>query len=86
MLERSTPGRARRAHLNMLESLPLFIALVLVAHIANRGNGVTLLGEALFFWARLVYAIIYIVGIPWLRTLVWAVSVAGLILIFSQLL
>lgn len=79
-------GRARRAHLNMLENLPLFIALVLVAHIANRGDGVTLLGEQLFFWARLVYAIVYIVGVPWLRTLIWAVSVVGLVLIFSRLL
>lgn len=79
-------GRAQRAHRNMLENLPLFIALVLVAHIANRGNGVTLLGEELFFWARLVYAIVYIAGVPWVRTLLWAVSVVGLILIFSQLL
>jgi uncharacterized MAPEG superfamily protein len=79
-------ARARRAHLNMLESLPLFIALVVVAHIANRANEVTLLGELLFFWARLAYAIVYIAGIPWLRTLVWGVSVVGLVLIFTQLL
>lgn len=78
-------GRARRAHWNMLENLPLFIALVLVAHISNRADGVTLLGEQLFFWARLVYAIVYIAGIAWVRTLLWAVSVVGLILIFSQL-
>ena len=38
-------GRAQRAHRNMLENLPLFIALVLVAHIANRANGTSLLGE-----------------------------------------
>ena len=31
-------GRAQRAHRNMLESLPLFIALVLVAHIAGKVN------------------------------------------------
>jgi uncharacterized MAPEG superfamily protein len=79
-------SRAQRAHRNMLESLPLFIALVVVAHIANRANEGTLLGELLFFWARLVYAIVYIVGIPWLRTLVWGVSVVGLVLIFTQLL
>ncbi len=79
-------GRARRAHWNMLENLPLFIALVLAAHISNRGNGVTLLGEELFLWARLAHAIIYIVGIPWARTLAYIVSVIGLFLIFSQLL
>ena len=34
-------GRARRAHLNMLENLPLFIALALVAHVAGRENAMT---------------------------------------------
>ena len=78
-------GRAQRAHRNMLESLPLFIALVLVAQVTSHANATTALGAQLFFWARLVYAIVYIVGIPWLRTLVWAVSVVGLLLIFAQL-
>ena len=29
---------------------------------------------------------IYIIGIPWLRTAAWAVSLIGLVLIFTQLL
>ena len=77
-------GRARRAHLNMLESLPLFIALVLVAQIAGRTNPTTLLGCQLFFWGRLGHWLIYLAGIPWLRTLAWAASVIGLIMIFVQ--
>jgi uncharacterized MAPEG superfamily protein len=79
-------GRAQRAHRNMLENLPLFIGLVLVAHIAGRANPMTLLGAQLFFWARLVYAVVYVAGVPWVRTAVWAVSAVGLILIFLQLL
>jgi len=78
-------GRAARAHHNMLENLVLFAALVLVAVAAGRTNGTTLLGAQLFFWARLVYAVVYLAGIPWLRTAVWLVSVVGLALIFSQL-
>jgi uncharacterized MAPEG superfamily protein len=77
-------GRAARAHRNMLESLVLFAVLVLVAQAAGISNGATMLGAQLFFWARLVYAVIYVVGLPWVRTLVWAVSVVGLLLIFSQ--
>ena len=76
--------RAQRAHANMLESLPLFIALVLVAHISNLANGTSLFGEQLFFWARLLHAIVYVVGIPWVRTLLWAISVIGMLLIFRQ--
>ena len=37
-------GRSRRAHLNMLESLPLFIGLVLIAQIVSKTNGATLTG------------------------------------------
>jgi len=78
-------GRAQRAHRNMLESLPLFIALVLIAQATGHANAMTALGAQLFFWARLVYAIVYVAGIPWLRTLVWFVSIVGLVLIFQQL-
>ncbi|HYM71736.1 MAG TPA: MAPEG family protein [Stellaceae bacterium] len=79
-------GRAQRAHRNMLENLPLFIALVVIAQIAGKADATTLLGAQLFFWARLAYALIYVVGIPWLRTLVWAVSAIGMFLIFLQLI
>ena len=79
-------ARAQRSHRNMLESLPLFIALVLVAHVANRANAMTLLGAHLFFWGRLAHWLVYLAGIPWLRSAVWLVSVVGLILIFRQLL
>ena len=79
-------GRANRAHHNMLESLVLFAVLVLVAVIANKTNQTTLLGAQLFFWGRVAYAAVYLAGIPWLRTGVWAVSVAGLVIIFLQLI
>lgn len=78
-------GRAARAHHNMLESLVLFAALVLVAVAAGKTNATTLLGAQLFFWARVAYAAVYLAGIPWLRTGVWFVSVIGLVLIFLQL-
>jgi uncharacterized MAPEG superfamily protein len=78
-------GRAARAHHNVLESLVLFAALVLVAVLTGKTNATTLLGAQLFFWARVAYAVVYIAGIPWLRTAVWAVSVVGLALIFLQL-
>jgi uncharacterized MAPEG superfamily protein len=78
-------GRARRAQLNMLEYLVLFAILVLVAQISGKTNAMMLLGCQIFFWARLAHAIVYIVGVPWLRTAVWAVSVIGLILILLQL-
>ena len=77
--------RAGRAHRNMLESLVLFAALVLIAHVTGKANAMTALGAQLFFWGRLIYAGVYIAGVPWLRTGIWVVALAGLILIFLQL-
>jgi len=79
-------GRADRAHRNMTHSLLLFAILVLVAQIAGKLDATTALGAQLFFWARLAYAVVYIAGIPWLRTAVWAVSVVGLVMIFVRVI
>ncbi len=79
-------GRAKRAHLNMIENMVLFAALVLIAAASGKSNANTALGATIFFWARLAYAIVYLVGVPWLRTLLWFVSVIGMVMIAVQLL
>ena len=79
-------GRASRAHRNMLENLVLFAALVLVAVAAGKTNAMTLLGAQIFLYARIAYALVYIAGLPWVRTALWGVSVAGMALIFLQLI
>jgi uncharacterized MAPEG superfamily protein len=70
----------------MLESLTIFAAFVLVAQVTGKTNAATALGAQLFFWSRLAYAPVYVIGIPWLRTGLWGVSFAGLLLILSQIL
>jgi uncharacterized MAPEG superfamily protein len=82
---RGWAGRARRAQYNMLENLVLFAVLVLVAVLTGKTNEATLVGAQMFFYARIVYLLLYLIGIPWLRTGVWAVSIAGLIVMFVQL-
>ena len=78
-------GRAVRAQRNMLENIVLFAALVLVAQVAGKTNATTALGAQIFFWARPVYAGVYIAGVPWLRTGVWGMSIVGLLMILVQL-
>jgi len=78
-------GRAQRAHRNMLESLVFFAVLILATEITNRNSAMTGFGAQLFFWARVAYAIVYLAGVPWVRTGVWSISMIGLILIFLQL-
>ena len=80
------PGRARRAHLDMLANMVLFAPLIVIADIAGRDNRMTEIGTQMFFWTRLAYATVYIVGVPRLRTAVWSASAVALVLIFLQLL
>jgi uncharacterized MAPEG superfamily protein len=78
-------GRAQRAHRNLLENLVLFAILVLTAKAVGVANTTTELGAYLFFWGRVAHAVVYIAGLPWVRTAAWAVAVLGLVLIFTQL-
>ena len=70
----------------MAENLVLFAAVVLAVVALDRTNAMTLLGAQIFFWARISYAVCYLGGIKWLRTLSWLVSVIGIVLILWQLL
>jgi uncharacterized MAPEG superfamily protein len=74
-------GRAERAAKNMVENLVLFTALIAALHFAGKpGDATAQTGANIFFWARLAYWPIYLAG-SWLRSLVWAVSIAGLAMI-----
>lgn len=79
-------ARVDRALKNFLETFPFFAAAVLAVALTQRANADTALGAQLYFWARLAYVPIYAAGIPYLRTLVWAVSVWGLLQLLWALL
>lgn len=79
-------GRADRAMRNFLETFPFFAAAVLAVAVTGSSDAMTALGAALYFWARLVYVPLYLAGIPYLRSLVWAVSLLGMLLVLAGLL
>jgi uncharacterized MAPEG superfamily protein len=76
-------ARLDRAQRNLFETLPVFIAAVLIAHVTGRDGPLTALGAQLYFWGRLVYVPLYAFGVPYLRSLVWVVAVAGLALVLA---
>ena len=78
-------GRARRAHLDMVANMVVFAPLIVIADIAGRDNRMTEIGAQLFFWTRLAYAIVYIAGVPRLRTAAWSASAVAMVLVFLQL-
>ena len=78
-------GRLERAETNLFETLPLFIGAVLIAHVIGAAGPLTLWGTALYFWARVVYVPLYAFGVPYVRSLVWVVSLAGLVMVLASL-
>jgi len=62
------------AHTNAVENLMIFAPLVLVLDALGHSTRWTVLACAIYFWARLAYAIIYTAGIPVLRTLAFTVG------------
>jgi len=79
--------RAHRAHLNMVETMPAFIAVVIAAGYLNESGGqIVALWAQVFFIARVMHAVVYILGIPFLRTPVYLVSWAAILMIGSQII
>jgi uncharacterized MAPEG superfamily protein len=79
-------ARADRARGNFLETFPFFAAAVLALAAQGSHSAQTAMGTELYFWARLVYLPVYLIGIPYFRTLVWAVSIWGLATLLVALL
>ena len=78
--------RAKRANQNMVEALLMFAPLLLLAIVLDRTNEMTALGGWLFVAGRAVYAPLYWIGVPVLRTLAWLVGAAGTVLVLLQVL
>jgi uncharacterized MAPEG superfamily protein len=79
-------GRAHRALANFKETWPAFIALALALTVTGRVGGLGETGSWLWLGARVVYLPLYILGVPWLRTLAYGASLVGLILMLSRVL
>jgi uncharacterized MAPEG superfamily protein len=78
-------ARLKRAQSNLYETLPLFIAAVLIANVAHRDGALTLWGSGLYLGGRVVYVPFYAFGVPG-RPLIWIASLIGLALVLWAIL
>lgn len=76
-----TAGRLVRAAANFRETFGLFAVSVILVVLLHRQGSNSAIGAQLYFWARLVYVPIYALGIQMVRTLVWAVSIVGVVMV-----
>lgn len=79
-------GRLQRAQKNLFETLPLFFAAIIIAHIAGVTGNLTYYGAWVYFIARILYVPAYAFGIPYIRSLIWFTSMIGLAMIVLALL
>ncbi|WP_407354348.1 MAPEG family protein [Luteimonas sp. R10] len=72
-------ARLDRAMRNFLETFPFFAAAALAVVATDSTSAASALGAQLYFWARLAYVPLYAFGVPYLRSLVWTVSLWGIL-------
>jgi len=78
--------RAERNLRNFLETYPAFIGLALALAVSGKAGDLGAIGAALWFWARVAYVPLYLLGVPYVRSGAWALALAGLILMLMRLL
>jgi uncharacterized MAPEG superfamily protein len=79
-------ARTKRVVDNHREGLIIFAPFVLAAAVAHVSNYWTVLGAELFFYSRLIHAGLYLAGVPMIRPLVWAVGLAGTVMVLFAVL
>jgi uncharacterized MAPEG superfamily protein len=78
--------RADRAYINAVETFAPFAALVIVAHLTGKANAMTAFWAVSYFWLRLAHAVVYLLGIPLLRTLLFTFGYVAIVGIFWELI
>jgi uncharacterized MAPEG superfamily protein len=74
-------ARLDRALRNFLETFPLFAAALIGCIFAQKLGTLTLYGSGLYVIARALYVPLYASGVAVVRTLVWTVSVIGIVMV-----
>ena len=78
-------GRLDRAFANFRETFPFFAVLVIVDYLGGRLNALTSLGSLIYVAARAAYVPLYVLGAPYVRSLVWVVSMVGILMLLAAL-
>jgi uncharacterized MAPEG superfamily protein len=79
-------GRSCRALANYLENFTPFVAVALALIATQRTGGAGAIGATIWILARIVYLPIYVLGIIYVRTLVWVISIVGLVMMLARLI
>lgn len=79
-------GRTMRAQANFEETFPIAIIALLGVVLAHRTSPTTALGGWIWLGARAIYLPVYAAGIPVIRTILFTISMVGLVIVLWPLL
>jgi uncharacterized MAPEG superfamily protein len=74
-------GRLARAQANFFETFPIAAAAILLVYVNGLHDRWTAAGALIWLVARIVYLPIYALGIPKVRTLIFMISIVGIVMI-----
>ena len=78
--------RAIKAHTNTVENLVVFAPAVLMVHVLGAGTAATATAAMVFFFLRLAHYVVYVAGVPYVRTLLFAAGwVAQIVILLAVL-
>jgi uncharacterized MAPEG superfamily protein len=78
--------RAKKAHANAVENLAVFAPLAIAVHVLDVGTTLTAAAAATYFGLRAAHFVVYTLGVPYLRTLLFlGASACQLILAYALL-
>ena len=78
-------GRFVRAHRNLLEIFPQFVAALFLVHAANAAGHLANIGAWTFVLGRILYVPAYAFGPPGVRPVCWTIAQVGILIIVADL-
>ena len=78
--------RADRTYLNAVEVFAPLAVLVIVAHLTGKANAMTAFWAACFFWLRLAHAVVYLLAVPYVRSLIFTLGFVAIVGVFWEVI
>jgi hypothetical protein len=75
-----------RAWIKRFEAIAIFAPIAVAVQALGLTNETTALGAQIFMASRVIHAIVFVVGILWVRTTAWTGGVIGSVMVATPLL
>ena len=80
-LDKAWARRSQRVHTNAVENLVIFAAVVVAVELSDTNSGLTAGAALIYFLSRVAHAVVYLAGVPVVRTILFFVGFVCQVLI-----